>query len=89
MQEERRKGLTEKQRYECYEVNYCGKWQQEGKEDGKMKVQEGNETSAERRAGYIYFKNPLLFLFLKIIWDRNCILHPWGVKSLNIRIKIQ
>lgn len=48
----------------------------EGKNDGKMKVQEGSETSPERREGYIYFKNPLLFLFLKIIWDHNCILSP-------------
>lgn len=79
MQEEGRKFLTEKQRYKCFEVNYCGKQQQEGREVEKMKAQEGSETSAERRAGYIYFKNLLLFLFLKIIWDQNCMLPPWGV----------
>lgn len=76
MQEEGRKGLTEKQRYKCNEVNYCGKLQQEGKEDGRMKVQEGSETGVERRAGSIYFKNPLLFIFLNIIWDHNGILPP-------------
>lgn len=37
MQEEGRKGLTEKKTHKCYEVNYCGKQQQEWK-DGKVKV---------------------------------------------------
>lgn len=54
MQEEGRKGLTEKKRYKCFEVNFCGKQNQEGKEDGKWKSRkEVKIVLKEEQAAYI------------------------------------
>lgn len=81
MQEESEKRFNRKAKVLCFQVKKLSgellwKTAARGERRWKMEVQEGSEAGAERRAGYIYFKNPFLFLFLKIIWDQKCMLPP-------------
>lgn len=41
----------------------------------------------EEWASYILNNSFLVFLFIKILWDHNCTLHPADVQSLNITTK--